>query len=73
MNTTIQGPPEKTERKTIATVSLKIRLLLVAIFLGGVLAVIVPAAANIHGARQEFVQELCQSNLSLTPRVVCGK
>ena len=68
MNTISPTDPQQSDRKPIASVSLKIRLLLLAIFLGGVLAVIVPAAANIHGARHELVQELCQADPLLAHR-----
>jgi hypothetical protein len=53
-----------TERKPIASVPLKIRLLLFAILLAGILAVIVPSFADMRGARREFVQELCHREAS---------
>lgn len=62
MSTTSPLSPADSERKPIASVSLKIRLLLIAILLAGVLAVIVPAVADIHGARQELVHQLCHQD-----------
>lgn len=59
-----QVKPADSERTAIPTVSLRIRLLLVAVFLGGVLAVIGPSAADIGGASQEFVRELCKTHAS---------
>jgi hypothetical protein len=53
-----------TERKPIASVPLKIRLLLMAILFAGILAVIVPSFADMHGTRQEFVQEPCHKEAS---------
>ena len=53
-----------TERKPIASVPLKIRLLLLAILFAGILAVIVPSFADVHGAPQEFVQDPCHKETS---------
>jgi hypothetical protein len=56
-----------TERKPIASVSLKVRLLLLAILLAGILAIIGPSFTDMRGARQEFIQELCHRDASAHP------
>jgi hypothetical protein len=65
-----QSNTADTGRDPIASVSLKVWLLLLAILLAGILAVIAPSFADMRGARQEFVQELCHRDASVH-RDVC--